>query len=97
MKITLNTNYIPPYRDMKKPAGHTMGTTKASRNFDEITIHSTANLSEDKLFADSLSNRLLLEVKQPVSKEKIREIQEQIDQGTYEVDLNSIVDKIMLY
>lgn len=97
MKITLNTNYVPPYRDMKKPAGQTMGAAKATRNFDEITIHSKANLSEEEIFADSLSNRLLLEVKQPVSKEKISELQEQIQQGTYEVDLNSIVDKIMLY
>lgn len=102
MKINFDTNYIAPYNNMKKTITKPTDTTKSMRKFDEITIHSSAHssaesVSSEAAFVDSVSKRILLEIRKPTSPEKIEELQQQIEQGTYEVDINRIADRIMLY
>lgn len=102
MKINFDTNYISPYNNMKKTITKAADTVKPTRNFDEITIHSAVvnpsdSASAETVFADALSKRLLLELRKPTSTQKIEELQQQIEQGTYEVDINRIADRIMLY
>ena len=102
MKINFDTTFIPSYNNMKKTIAKSADTVKPARNFDEITIHAAAVNSSDSTatetaFADALSKRLLLELRKPTSPQKVEELQQQIEQGTYEVDINRIADRIMLY
>lgn len=98
MKIDFNTKYnISPYRNISRQSALTSENMKTSQNFDGIILSSAPDVSAEKTFADSLSSRLSLEVKQPVSADKIKELQKQIEQGSYEIDINTIADRIMLY
>lgn len=99
MKINFNTKYnISPYnKTVSRHSASVAEDAKAPQNFDGLILSSAPDISAEKAFADSLSSRLLLEIRQPVSTDVVKELQSQIEQGTYEVDMNSIADRIMLY
>lgn len=99
MKIESNTpmNYYTSYMDVKKQTSQPFFSRKTEPNFDEITIQADQEISPEQAFAGALSSRLSLEIKRPTSAAQIQNLQQQIAQGAYEVDINSIVDKIMLY
>lgn len=96
MKISFNgiNNYIIN-RDVEKPAV-TSSRSQNTRNFDGITIHANITASPEKTFQDHLSQKLSMEVRQPVSSQKLEDIKNQIQSGTYEIDVNAIADKILL-
>lgn len=99
MKVDLQTpiNYHVSSIDSRKQPAQSGAFEKAVRNFDAITINSENELSQEKQFAASLTSRLSIELRKPTNSGMIQDLQQQIEQGTYEVDVNSIVDKIMLY
>lgn len=92
-----NINYYTHQMDLKRQGSAPSAPRSTASNFDGITIKSEQTISPEKVFADTLSARLSLEVKKPVSSLKIQDLQQRIAKGTYEVDINSITDKIMLY
>lgn len=96
MKISLDTKYFNPYKNITRQSLSTAREVRTSQNFDGITLSSSPDISSEKAFADSLSSRILLEIKKPASSEKISNLQSQVEQGTYEADINAIVDRIML-
>lgn len=88
-----NTSYM----ETKKSSATAPAAHKLSRNFDGVTIKSEQSPTAEQIFAGKLSSRISLEIRQPVSEKKITDLQEQIQKGSYEVDVNAIADKIMLY
>ena len=100
MKIELQTpinNYHVSSIDSKKQSVPNGTSSKVARNFDAITINSESGLSQEQQFASSLTSRLSMELRKPANSGMIQDLQEQIKKGTYEVDVNAIVDRIMLY
>lgn len=66
------------------------------KNCDEIIISSKTKPVDSDDFAKTLSNKISDEVKTPASKEKLESLKNQIDNGTYKIDAEEIVKKIML-
>ena len=50
----------------------------------------------DQTFAKKISDRLKGDVRKPVEKERLDSIKERIDSGTYEVDKDMLIKKLML-
>lgn len=99
MKIGLQ-NVMPHYKpisDSKQQALKTPAAQISTKNFDGIMIRSELDMNQDQQFASSLTSRVSMELRKPVTPDRIAELQQKIDQGTYEVDVNAIADKIMLY
>lgn len=99
MKIGLQ-NIMPHYKpisDSKPQTAKTPAAHKTTKNFDGIMISSDLEVSPEQQFASTLTGRVSMELRKPVTPDRIAELQQKIDQGTYEVDVNAIADKIMLY
>lgn len=99
MKIGLQS-VLPHYKpiiDSKYQPASTQGVGRSTKNFDEVTISSEQGVSQEQQFVSALTSRVSLELRRPVSSDRIEELQQMIDQGKYEVDVNAIADKIMLY
>ncbi len=64
--------------------------------FDEILITSSSRQVEEKKMTEELSKRILSEVSVPASQEKIADLKQQIAQGSYQVDVDKLVEKILL-
>lgn len=99
MKIGLQ-NIMPHYKPIsegKQQASKTPAAHKTTKNFDGIMIRSDLEVSPEQQFASALTGRVSMELRKPVTPDRIAELQQKIDQGTYEVDVNAIADKIMLY
>lgn len=99
MKIELQNpiNYhISPVESRKQPA-LTEASSKPSQKFDAIMIHAEHDRTQEQQFAATLTSRLVLELRQPANAGMLQDLQQQIQAGTYEVDVNAIVDKMMLY
>lgn len=98
MKISINnlSNYRPAPKEITK-ANSGVCRSQNSHNFDGITIQTNSILSPEKAFQNQLVQKLSLEVRQPASEKKIEDLKEQIARGTYEIDINAIADRIMLF
>lgn len=99
MKIGLQSA-IPHYKstvDTKYQSAAALTAPRSSKSFDELTIHAEQETSPEQQFAAALTSRVSMELRQPVSASRIQELQQMIDHGTYQVDVNTIADKIMLY
>lgn len=99
MKIELQNpiNYHVSSIDSRKQPVSAAASSKAAGSFDAITINSESGLSQEQQFVSSLTSRLSIELRKPANAGMIQDLQEQIKRGTYEVDVNAIVDRIMLY
>ncbi|MEG2350258.1 MAG: flagellar biosynthesis anti-sigma factor FlgM [Hungatella sp.] len=99
MKIDLQStlNYYTPSIDPKRPVSSSATPHKAAGNFDAITIQSDARISQEDQFSKALASRISMEIRKPASTGKLEQLQQQIDQGNYQVDIPRIADRIMLY
>ena len=67
---------------------------KTSRsNFDKILISPSTD-SNDK-FVNDITSKLSAEVRKPASSEQLNELQQKVAEGTYQIDLDAIVKKIL--
>lgn len=66
------------------------------RNFDELIIHSRPASVTEESFAADLSTKVSSEVKTASSDEKLDSLKAQIENGTYQIDLDAIVKKMLL-
>lgn len=100
MKI-LNSQYridqLAAYRSTQKNQT-TAGTTGAdsSSKYDSVVISSQARPSAEKTFQEHLSSRISMEVKQNAPAQKIDDLKNQIQSGSYVVDAGLIADKLLL-
>lgn len=100
MKIELQSKigyYTPPVSESKPRSADNSSVQKSIGSFDGITIKGGQAPSQEKQFAASLSSRLSMEIRKPVSPAFVQDLQQQIEQGRYQVDANAIADSIMLY
>ena len=68
----------------------------SARSFDAVTIHADKAEIMDQTFAKKISDRLKGDVRKPVEKERLDSIKERIDSGTYEVDKDMLIKRLML-
>ncbi|RFZ80393.1 flagellar biosynthesis anti-sigma factor FlgM [Lacrimispora amygdalina] len=87
-----NTSMIRQNQDSSSPAYES-----AKTNYDEITIRSASLEDMDSKFAATLKNMLMNEIKNPASDEKLNQLKERMESGTYQVDANKIAEKILWY
>ena len=66
---------------------------KIDKNFDKIVLHSSSD-SNDKFISD-ITNKLSNEVRKSASTEKLEYLQKKVAEGTYQIDLDAIVKKIL--
>lgn len=67
-----------------------------AKNCDEIIIRGKAETPEQNSFIDALKNKISKEVATPASEEKIADLKQQIEAGTYQIDIDQISKKMLL-
>lgn len=99
MKISLNniTNYHIELPPAAKTAAKATNTERDNRNYDAIIIQSDARQIAEKTFSSSLARAVSGEVKNAqASEEKIQDIKNRIDNGTYRIQLEEIASRMLL-
>lgn len=66
------------------------------RKFDEVIITSSSRQVEEKKMAEELTRRVLSEVNIPTPEAKIEELKQKVGDGSYQIDIDRLVDKILL-
>ncbi len=97
MKISLNniSNYRPELPPVKATA-KAMNTEKANRNYDAIIIQSDSRQIAEKTFSSSLARAVSGEIRNAkASEEKIQNIKNQIDNGTYRIQFEQIASRML--
>lgn len=99
MKIGLQSaiSHYKSVTDIKYQSAEAHPAPKGTKSFDELTIHAEQGTNQEQQFISALTSRVSMELRKPVSQSRIDELTQKIDQGTYQVDVNAIADKIMLY
>lgn len=71
-------------------------SSNSSHKFDVITIQSNKRQIEERTFAEALSKEVISDIKDTASEEKLNDLKNQIALGTYQIDTNALVSKILL-
>ncbi|WP_349674504.1 flagellar biosynthesis anti-sigma factor FlgM [Lacrimispora sp.] len=93
----LNTLYNTSMIRQNQDSTSSPAYESAKNNYDEITIRSASQEDMDSKFAATLKNMLMNEIKNPASDEKLSQLKERMENGTYQVDANKIAEKILWY
>ncbi len=67
-----------------------------AKNYDEIIISGKIDIPDQNSFIDELKNKISKEVATPCSEEKIADLKQQIEEGTYQIDIDQIAKKMLL-
>ena len=99
MKISLNniTTYHTEFPPVAKATAKNTNTEKAGRsNYDAIIIQSDSRQIAEKTFSSSLAQAVSGEVRSTTtSEEKIQNLKDQIQNGTYTVDFNRVASRML--
>ena len=68
---------------------------RINRNFDKILIQSTPSSDSNDNFVSNITSKLSSEVRKPASSEQLNELRQKVAEGTYQIDLDAIVKKIL--
>ncbi len=68
---------------------------RINRNFDKILIQSTPSSDSYDNFVSNITSKLSSEVRKPASSEQLNELRQKVAEGTYQIDLDAIVKKIL--
>lgn len=81
-----------------KVAPSSLQNTSANRasSRDEIIIRGKIEKPEQNSFVDELKNKISKEVAVPASEKKLADLKQQIEEGTYQIDIDRIAKKILL-
>lgn len=99
MKVSNTNNLTAGYNSYNI---HTRGTSgshyeKSSvKMFDAISIESDPREVAEKTFAASVGKQISMEVRVPVSEERIEQLKEQIASHSYVVDPSAIAARMLL-
>ena len=101
MKIQSN-QFFNLQSNMKKQthAANSQNTTSElyqKRSFDELVISSRPAPVTDEGFAADVSKEISAEAKAVSSDEKLESLKAQIEEGTYQIDLDAIARKMLLF
>ena len=97
MKIASNSLYTS-YTVQKETARLQTSEKNQRRihqNFDKILIQSTPSSDSNDKFVNDITSKLSSEVRKPASSEQLNELQQKVAEGTYQIDLDAIVKKIL--
>ena len=98
MKIASNSLYTS--FNIQKETARLHNSEKNQRridkNFDKILINSTPSSNANDKFVNDTTAKLSLEVRKPASSEKLKELQQKVADGTYQIDLDAIAKKKLL-
>lgn len=99
MKITYNFFNMQPSNKNKgktaQPQPQSMSTNR-NRNCDEIIIRGKIEKPDQNPFIDELKTKISTEVKATCPEEKINALKQQIEDGTYKVEIDQIAKKMLL-
>ena len=68
---------------------------RINRNFDKILIQSTPSSDSNDNFVSNITSKLSSEERKPASSEQLNELRQKVAEGTYQIDLDAIVKKIL--
>ena len=68
---------------------------RINQNFDKILIQSTPSSDSNDNFVSNITSKLSSEVRKPASSEQLNELRQKVAEGTYQIDLDAIVKKIL--
>lgn len=98
MKIFNDRNYINRLK-LTKPESRQLvsgSVKKPVKKFDEITI-SSKQAPDETTFARELSRKIMKETSAPTDARKLEEIKDQVQSGTYNIMIDEIAKKMLLY
>ncbi|MDD4843171.1 MAG: flagellar biosynthesis anti-sigma factor FlgM [Anaerotignum sp.] len=100
MKVSLNSFFNMQSTNINKektsqPISQS-NTVSRAKNCDEIIISAKIEKAEQPSFVDELKNRLTKEVAAPCSQQKIADLKQQIEEGTYQIDIDQIAKNMLL-
>jgi len=99
MKITPNNFYnvqssTNNQKNVSQPSFASVMNTKG-KNCDQIIISSKTKQVHSDSFVENLTNNISKEVRTNVSTDSIESLKNEIANGTYQVDLNEIANKMV--
>lgn len=96
MKIT-TTNFFTftKAKDASRSRSASNHDQRVSKNFDEISI-SRSSVNPEEAFAKDLASKLSTEVRTPTSTRTLEELRSQIENNTYQPDLDEVVKRLMM-
>lgn len=92
MKIQNINNHIS-YKGSTKPIKNE--EPLISKKYDVIDIKSKSSHDKDTLSLDSVKNKVISQVNQETSADKISRIKDSINNKTYNIDVEEIINKLM--
>ncbi len=82
------------YRANKADAGVDEAVFRKKR--DQILIDSGDRPIEEKRLVGELAYRVIKDVRTPTSQEKLESLRQQVHEGTYQIDVDKIVSRMLL-
>lgn len=92
MKIQNINNHIN-YKATTKPIKNEEPVK--SKNYDVIDIKSKSTRDKEALNLDSIKKNIISEVNQDTSADKVSRIKESINNKTYNIDVEEIINKLL--
>lgn len=92
MKIQNVNNHIS-YKGSTKPIKNE--EIVKSKKYDVIDIKSKSLRDKDALNLDSIKNNIISQVNQETSADKVSRIKESINNKTYNIDVEEIINKLL--
>lgn len=100
MKISLNNFFnMQPTNNNKGKLSQTLpqnSSVSRAKNCDEIIISGKMEKSDQISFAEEVKNKVTKELAAPCSEQKIADLKQQIQDGTYKIDIDQIAKKMLL-
>lgn len=95
-KIDSLQSYIRNSEMSRGTAGSTSRTSSARADYDTVTIQKNS-APDEKDFASVLAKKISSSVQEGVSSEKVDEIREQVETGSYRIDPVRIAEHMLGY
>ncbi|WP_304508377.1 flagellar biosynthesis anti-sigma factor FlgM [Anaerotignum sp.] len=67
-----------------------------TKNCDELIISGKIEKTDETSFVDEIKNKISKEIAAPCSEQKIEDLKQQIQDGTYKIDIDQITKKMLL-
>ena len=101
MKVTLNSFFnLQPTNKNKEKNSKSLPqnvTSPRNKNCDEIIISAKIEKADQNPFIDNLKGKLTSEVNTTCSEQKIASLKQQIEEGSYKIDVDQIAKKMLLH
>lgn len=77
-------------------AGAYAGVNRSSGEYDSVTIGSRET-ADDETFVSALTSRIANDVSRGVPAERVAQLREDVESGTYQVDSTRVAEKLLGY